>query len=91
MGLNGVSNPAKLRKLAALIGEEVAYACARYFADQRQLLVFGVSGRAYVVDRFKTVEEHTDPRYVLSPYRDETGVACGVHQVPRQVGEGATD
>ena len=58
MGLNRVSNPRKLRRLAALVGEPVMRAYAKYFQGHT-LLVFGASGRQYAVDG-DTVEPYAE-------------------------------
>lgn len=79
MGLNGIRNPAKLRKLSALIGEPVTYACARFFKNQRDLLVFGISGQAYAANlRTAHSEVFTDPEYTYEPYLNKEGVYSGV-------------
>ena len=66
MSLNRVSNPGKLRKLAALVGEPVVRAYARWF-EGHTLLVFGQSGRQYAVDPKGSVEAYThDPPLTLT-------------------------
>lgn len=59
MGLNRLSNPKKLKRLEALIGEPVERAYAKYFQDHA-LLVFGVSGKQYAVTG-ETVEPCDEP------------------------------
>lgn len=83
MGLNGIRNPAKLRKIARLIGEPCLYACARYFADQRDVLAFGASGSTWVVrlDR-DTCEPYTEEGRHLEPFVGVDGVMTGVRSVP---------
>lgn len=56
MGLNRVSNPAKLRRLSARVGAPVIRAYARFFADQNVLLAFTDEKTAWVVPREGEVE-----------------------------------
>lgn len=78
MGLNRVSNPRKLRRLAALIGEPVVRAYARFFTG-RTLIVFGESGRQYAVDGDEVKPHAEDP-----PLRLVNG---GIGQDPQAQGE----
>ena len=78
MGLNSIQNPAKLRRIAALIGDEVEYAAARYFADQRELIVFGRATGAWVVNLRKNSAERYNDERKLAVYRDKDGRPCGV-------------
>lgn len=81
MGLNGIRNPAKLRKISALIGEPCPYAAARYFEHQCDLLAFGRSGRAFVVNLKRgTSEPYTDER--VQPYIAPDGQFSGVRHLP---------
>ena len=65
MGLNRVSNPAKLRKLSARLGLPVVRAYARWFAHQTTLLVFTDDTTAWVVPRVGPIERYTDERVRL--------------------------
>lgn len=60
MGLNRVSNPAKLRKLATRVGAPVVRAYARWFAEQTTLLVFTDDTTAWVVPRVGDVERYDE-------------------------------
>ncbi len=79
MSINGVRNPAKLRKVSALIGEPCVYAAARWFVGHDDWLAFGDSGAAYVVNlKQRTSEPYREA--VVKPYRNAAGVICGVEQ-----------
>ena len=79
MGLNGIRNPAKLRKVAALVGEPVTIAFARFFANQHDWLAFGVSGRVYAVNlKAGTVEPYEEEGRTITPYTDKDGRITGV-------------
>lgn len=73
MGLNRVSNPAKLRKLSTRVGQPVVRAYARWFADQTTLLVFTDETTAWVVPKVGPVERYTDRALMLV----ENGVRDG--------------
>jgi hypothetical protein len=60
MGLNRVSNPAKLRKLSARVGLPVIRAYARWFDEQTTLLAFTDATTAWIVPRVGDVERYTD-------------------------------
>jgi hypothetical protein len=61
-----VSNPKKVRKIEALIGEKCRKAFSRFFENQNELIVFGVSSKQYVVNlRSNTVENYHDPTMSL--------------------------
>jgi hypothetical protein len=72
MGLNRVSNPAKLRRLAALVGEPVLRAYAKFFTGHT-LIVFGASGRQYAVDGDRVEPYAEDPPLVLVEHGIGTG------------------
>ena len=79
MGLNRVQNPSKVRDIEYLIHEPVTYAVSRFFADQRDLLVVGASGRTYCVNlKTQTAEPYVEEGKVLTVYRNAEGVACGI-------------
>jgi hypothetical protein len=67
VSLNRVSNARKLRRLAALVGEPVVRAYAKFFADH-VLLVFGASGRQYAVDGDRVEPYAADPPLVLTEH-----------------------
>jgi hypothetical protein len=77
MGLNRVSNPAKVRKLEARLGKPVLAAYARWFAEQTTLLVFTGEREAYVVPKVGEPEPYGEPVYV---WRNAQGVICGFGQ-----------
>ncbi len=90
MGLNSIRNPAKLRKISALIGEPCEYAASRYFADQKELIAFGSSGGAWCVNMHtRTAEPYTEEGRLLLPYRKEPGGApSGVRSEPTIAAKG---
>jgi hypothetical protein len=87
MGLNGIRNPAKLRKIAALIGEPCEYAASRYFEHQDDLIAFGASGSVFVVNlKRRAAEPYQDQNgRILTPYRDKDGRCSGVSSSPQAI------
>lgn len=61
MGIVGVTNPAKLRKLSARVGAPVLRAYARWFDPQTTLLVFTAPDVAWVVPKSGGVERYAEP------------------------------
>ena len=74
MSLNRVSNPAKLRKLSALVGRPVLRAYARFFADQRVLLVFTGATEAWCVNTRTGKVEPCVERVELVEHGVRTGI-----------------
>lgn len=60
MGLNRVSNPAKLRRLSERVGAPVIRAVSRWFGNQNTLLVFTDQTTAWKVPRDGPVERYLD-------------------------------
>lgn len=80
MGLNGIRNSAKLRRISALIGRECIYAAARYFEDQRVLIAFGKDDTCFAVNlKAGTSEPYEEEGRLLRPsWSDQLGRYCGV-------------
>ena len=76
MGLNRVCNPAKIRKLTAMVGAPVVRAYSRFFADQKMWIVFTDDTTAFVVNT-RTGE--------VAPYTEESLVLAerGVGRLPK--------